>query len=805
MKRVIVGLVLCLVVPMYVNANGPTIKVMRTLMSRMFQVGQGIRLSNGITVNKTIWLTDHFERTLGTEIKVAVKGQGLKKSHEVTLTNLRMPIEIQTNPQYASEFLRKATGIKGQDPAVIPGVFDKWDAVNFKTEKLLSNANTSERLRLHRMDLQHRRIHVFEEGSDIVFVFAPDDFAGTISVATFGSAALAIPLASMGDMTQNTARSIIQNEMSLWIYPAPWPSGFPDPVSVQMWNSGVWFVTEWVDDFLAHPLINQPLASMNDSFIPFLDFVNNHENFEWSGNVSELPFDFLFFGNKELRAKIEYIIEDEFGTEQVVYDVVAQQPVDILEWVAGNIEWSFLVDELEWIDHTRMGTPFNDYLLITNQSLLDDEELAGAPSAFWKSHTVLTVATNKFFVGDQIFSVQVLFTDALAHPVRLRGGNLRRSFYEVGARPIFNNLKGPGWFTIRNYDDIRCEVQIFENTILNLENVVNTSRVEWQGKDVVQVYGETPMGYRRNTFLFELNEGETCSISAQPFDPVLKQDGTPVDDYKVTIELDKAEQPFISKTYGYPSNTIPQTVIQGFEAPDSSENYQVVFVTEHGSNQNQNNKNLDYIATFIRNGRIQVKDQVNTESVRGLIGRLPANVGNFAAAAAGIDEILSAELITGLEFLFTPPINEKIRVDFDLEISMPGCQQIEVQIFDPSNNLISCRKKNLSPTLEGYEFVSTSDQQHRAVITNVYNPTAVKMKYWVIPEIKKFGPMMIGYIGFPWLYYTLERTDDMQTWYDADEDETFIRGLGFQEVDMFQYDLHDFSAFRVRVDFHEEE
>jgi len=807
MKRVIVGLALCLVIPIQGIAFGPAQKVFRSLMSRMLVPGNGIHLgNNALTVNKTIWLTDHFERTLGTEIKVAVNSQGVKEAHKVTLTNLRIPHEVQTNPQYYDEFLRKATGIPGQDPVVIPGqVFDKWDSVTFKTEKLLSSAHHTERTRLWNINLKHRTIHVFEESSDIVFVFAPDDFPGVVGVTTFGSAALAIPLASMAEVSQNTAKSIIQSEISLWIYPAPYPQGFPEPVAVQMWNSNVWYVIQWIDDFLAHPLIDQPLASMNDSFVPFLDWVNDHENFEWSGNISELPFDFLFFGNKELRAKIEYIIEDEFGTETVVYDVTAQQPVDILEWVAGNIEWAFLVDELDWIDHSRLGEPFLDYLIITNQSLLDDDELAGAPTAFWRSHTVLTDATNKFFIGDQIFSVQVFFNDALAHPVRLRGGNLRRSFYEVGARPMFNNLKGPGWFTIRNYDNIGCQVQIFENTILNVENVSNITRVEWQGKDVVQLFGIMLKNHRRNTFLFELNEGDTCSISAQPFAPVLKQDGTPVDDYVVEIELDKAELPFIPKTYGYPSNTIPQTVIQDFIPPDSSENYRVVFKTEHGSNQNQQNKDLDYIATFMRNGRIQVKDEVNTESTRGLVGRLPINASSFAAASAEVNEILSAELITGLEFLFTPPIGEKIRVDFDLEISMPGRQQIEVQIFDPSNNLISCRKKNLSPTLEGYEFVSTSDQQHRAVITNVYNPTAVKMKYWVIPEIKQFGPMMIGYIGFPWLYYTLERTDDMQTWYDADEDETFIRGLGFQEIDMFQYDISDVSAFRVRVDHYKED
>ena len=612
MKRILI--VLCLLATLEGQAGMP--KILHTTLSQMIRSGpkEGVIVGGGhVSINKKIWLEDYFHLTQGT-------GVSISGPRELSLSRVRMPIEVQNNPQYAEEFLRKATGIK-QDPDVVPGsIYDSWDVVRFRTEKLLVNSNEDDTIyptsnyiyqMLRTLNLRQRNLEIFlDETDELVFLWKPREYREFGHAPKFTVGAMVTTLAGMG-ASPSEAHALVINEASLWIYPSEIEPEIPvDPIAVQFLGEGLsprnlWYVVPLLDDVLRHEAIQQPLEGMNDGLIPFIDWMDS-TGIDWSGTISELPFDFWRFGDRELRARVEY----DYPTGKIVYNVNAQRPVDILEWVSLQVRVPIIFD-LAWYEHNIFAPPFLDADIVHNRPLIPE----GGYSAMFRSHTVLEGGTYRFTSGsDNPFSILVIYNAGGDNSASIHRGEdvyYPHSAQSVQGRVLFNNLLGEGRWTIQTTG--RCEVQIYENVdALNIEDQNQITQLEWSGNEI-QVYGLLDRSHRRNTYLLEFPLGSVVSVGVQPF-------SAPVNatDYKVRVRTRKAAWPHLD--YGVeaePTDTIPETFIQQFGVPwDPAYTglYYIDITTEHSV------KDLDYILVITRGGL----DVQNAAPVTGtsVIGRV---------------------------------------------------------------------------------------------------------------------------------------------------------------------------------------
>ena len=569
-------------------------------------VGNTVVLKDGTSINRRIWLEDHFESKVEQAAFVAIDAQtGARLQHTLRLPNIAMPVEIQSNPANAKEFLFRATGIK-QDPAVIPGPpagRDAWDNVLIRPDRLVVGGPAYTRSKLGKVNLRTKELKIFQDvDGEVVLVWEPiafDDLAGSRK-ALFGSAAM-IPLAmTQFDLPPLTAQQLILNEAQLWIYPYQddYLNGLEPPLLARSWDTGVVYVYDLLGQILAHPSLSIPLAALNDMIVPFAQALED-QGIDWeSGTLSLLPFDLWSWGDRTLRLRIEQQTED--GTRVINADAFA--PVDVLEIVSSKVS-DPLDTELEWIEHNDLAPPFVDADIIQPRLLADE----GTFDATWESFTVLEDHDmwHKFTVKRGVaWSLQVLYNDALSHSTKLEGSNIATHF-EVGARPIFNNLVGGGWYRIRT--GAPCQVHLYKNCSQSLEDNGHT-RLEWH-YNKTQVFVEIDRSRKRADFLFTARAGEEISIGAHPI-----RGPTNATDYNVRMELDLIQYPFMPKITADPTNATPQTVIQQWVAPHTSEFYKLALITDHDL------INLQACLTLVR-GALDVQGVEATET-QGKLGRI---------------------------------------------------------------------------------------------------------------------------------------------------------------------------------------
>ena len=101
MKRLLI--VLCLLAG---EGQAGMPKILHTTLSQMIRSGpkEGVIVGGGhVSINKKIWLEDYFHLTQGT-------GVSISGPRELSLSRVRMPIEVQNNPSMQRSFYVRLPG-----------------------------------------------------------------------------------------------------------------------------------------------------------------------------------------------------------------------------------------------------------------------------------------------------------------------------------------------------------------------------------------------------------------------------------------------------------------------------------------------------------------------------------------------------------------------------------------------------------------------------------------------------------------------------------------------------------------------
>jgi len=590
-------LILCMT-PSLAFGYGAPLKIMRTSVDKMLRGTSGIEIVNGFSVNKQLWLAQHFGLHGNAGIVIHSK-------HSFALHDLRIPSQIAGNPAHQRIFLDKATGIKGQIPTRTQGqMWESWDVVEIKAEKLITGVDNSYlRTRFRNVDLNRHRLDVTDIDDEIAFVLTPKEYKGNFGLGSH--AVMVTTLSDMSGISPSDAHSIILAESQLWILEAP---NELSPIGMQAWDSGRWYVISLIDEILQHPSLDQPLEAMNDSLVPFLDYLAR-SGVDFSGTFSGLPADLFIFGAESLQGQINFLLND-FET---TYGVIARNPADILQAVSANVDVPVQFG-LEWVSDDDDTEPFIDADIVSDKPLIEG---GGSYGMLYRSHTVLGTGKHKFSISEGLlFSVLAIYNDGESdHTAAIVGSEARPSTRTVTGGPqlLFNDLSGNrGFWTIET--DGPGQVQIYTGGSLSLPDNNQTTRLEWPDSvgSPIYVYGQLDRTIRRNTFFVEGRLGQAISVSAQPFNPVIGSNN-----YHVDILLSTGDQPFVPQQRIRPHNppTIPETYLQSYVLPRTSEFWKIEVITTHYI------KDLEYLLT-ITTGALDIQGVTEDLEGVGVVGRV---------------------------------------------------------------------------------------------------------------------------------------------------------------------------------------
>jgi len=592
-------LVAMFLAPSLAFGYGAPLKIMRTSVDKMLRGTSGIEIVNGFSINKQLWLSQHFGLHGNAGIVIHSK-------HSFALHDLRIPSQIAGNPAHQQIFLNKATGIKGQIPTRTQGqMWESWDVVEIKAEKLITGVDNSYlRTRFRNVDLNRHRLDVTDIDDEIAFVLSPKEYKGNFGLGSV--AVFTTTLSEMSGISPIDAHSIILAESQLWILEAP---NELSPIGMQAWDSGRWYVIGLIDEILQHPSLDQPLEAMNDSLLPFLDYLAR-SGVNFSGTFSGLPADLFIFGAESLQGQVNFLLNDI----QTTYSVVARSPKDILEAVSSNVHVPVQFG-LQWVPDDDTAEPFIDADITVDKPLIEE---GGSYGMLYRSHTVLAGGINKFSVGKGLqCAALVIYNDGGdAHSATLYGSEARpstRSVENEGPQILFNDILGNrGYWTIET--DGPCQVQIYTGGSLSLPDNNQTTRLEWPDDrgSPIYVYGQLDRNIRRNTYFITGRQGQAISGAAMPFSPVIGSNN-----YHVDIQLQTADHPFVTPIMATLSNppTIPETYIQSCKLPRSSEFWEVTVTTDHTV------KDLEYMLT-ITTGALDIQGVTEELSGVGIVGRV---------------------------------------------------------------------------------------------------------------------------------------------------------------------------------------
>lgn len=568
-------------------------------------IDEYVKIAPAQTVNRRIWITDHLETRGTSGIRIALDKDGKKRTHMLELLNVRRPAEVVQNPHWQQTFLDKATSVPGQSPNLING---SWDVIQIRPERLMSGVSPSVKNTMGHMQFNRREVSVFEDVNGELFFQARPIDASWGGSKTFGVAAMTLTVADLAGISQVDARDIVINEFLLLVYPPVGLDGNPNPIAVQVWDTSRWYVLPLLEEILDHPSIAQTLEQQNDTLHEFLAFLARH-GVDFSGTFSGLPADlFMSFADEHLSGTVSYLHNGIVAA----YDVIARSPSDILQFVSANVDVPIQFN-LGWVSDDISAPPFIDADIVQNKPLIPE---GGSYNALYRSHTVPEGGgTFKFSIGENLqFALLAIFNDGHpTHTATLYGSdaNPRTRTISGGPQLLFNNLSGDRGYWIITTDGA-CEVQIYTGCVLSGLDNHGTTRLEWPDDrgTPIHVYGQLDRSHRRNTFYVTGRLGEALSVAAHPFRAVIGSL-----DYNVLITLSKADIPFVTPLVASPTMTIPQTVIQSYPLPQTSEFWQIDVTTEHAV------KDLEYMLT-VTAGALSVQGYHIPLAGRGVVGRV---------------------------------------------------------------------------------------------------------------------------------------------------------------------------------------
>jgi len=319
---------------------------------------------------------------------------------------------------------------------------------------------------------------------------------------------------------------------------------------------------------------------------------------KFSGTFSELPIDLFVFGVEYLQGVIS--IDGGGG-----YPVTAHKPADILEWTS-----SMMIRPSEffgnWYPYESGSMPFIDADIVQARPLIEG---GGSFNATYRSHTILSEGTYRAHIlSGSGGAVQILSTVGDIN-ARLRRDDSNSSEERIGTRCLFNDVERGFYYLDLTGESVVGQVQVYEGCLLNLEGVGTQTVISFDAQPLVQVYGLLDRGYRRNSYLMELKQGDVISIGAQPFSPPIG-----ANDYHVTMEFTRASYPLWDEpiTLVPNVNRAPETLLQTYIVTEDG-HFSLDVLTEHTT------KDTDYCLTFLRGGAIDVETVNEALSVIGRV------------------------------------------------------------------------------------------------------------------------------------------------------------------------------------------